>query len=251
MSDIRKQVAVLWELRKIDDEIRRIKVDLERIPAEVTKLQATAKQTRATFDSEKTKVANLEKRAREAEREVKLEDEYLAKSEAKMSEVKNNTEFQAATREQEDRKKLKAKIEEVAIKALSEVEGKQKDLKEYEAQYLAAESKTLEECAALQTELAKLHSQMAVLETDQAEKVKHLSGGIAVVYVRLATRGKGSPIASVDQGMCQACHVRVRPQLYNEVIGFKQIHQCSHCGKLLVCPPSEDAVLKAQATAET
>ncbi len=239
MSEIQKQVSVLWDLKKVAEQIHRVQVDLVRIPEDIKKLQANLNQAKSAFESEKNKLVNLEKKGREAQREAQLEDDFLKKSEAKMKDVTNTHTLQAANREQQERKTTKAKLEEEATKTLNELETKKGAFSGYETSYQEAEKKTLEECAVLEKALAKLKGEVEALESQQMDLTKGLSVNISTIYTRLSRGGRGAPIAQVQEGRCLGCHLRVRPQAYNEVIGFKQIHQCSGCGKLLVVPVGE------------
>jgi len=236
VSEIQKEISVLWDLKKVADQIHRVQVDLVRIPEEILKLQNNLEKAKSAFEGEKSKIEMLEKKVREAERDTKIEEDYLAKSEARMKDVKNNTTLQAAQKEQQDRKRTKTRLEEDAAKATAEMEAKKAQFPGYETQFQEVAKKTLEECAVLEADLAKLRSEITLLEGKQQDLTKGLSINISTIYTRLARGGQGAPIAQVDEGLCLSCHMRVRPQLYNEVIGFKQIHQCSGCRKLLVYP---------------
>ena len=49
------------------------------------------------------------------------------------------------------------------------------------------------------------------------------------------------PIVAAENGLCMGCSMRIRPQLYNEVLGQKVIHPCPTCGRILVVVPKETA----------
>lgn len=235
LSEVQTQMAALWNLKKVAEKIARIKADVEKIPSEIEGLKGTLKGSMSSFDSEKQKIAALEKTIRDAEAEAKLESERIAKAEAKVSSATNPTELAAATKEQAEHQKEKAKHEAVAAKATSDLEAKKAGLATFQSGIEASQGKTQEQCDELETTLGKLRDELTQLEAKQAEGLKLLSNNISAIYGRIA-RVKGNPIAEVSGGFCGSCHVRVRPQLYNELLGFKQLHQCSNCGKLLVVP---------------
>ena len=246
MSDVQTQMAMLWSLKKVAEKIIRIKADVEKIPSEIEGLKATLKSSMASYESEKAKIASLEKTVREAEGNSKVESESIAKAEAKISGVTNNTELNAATKESEDHKKQKAKTEELVAKVTSDLDAKKVSLATFHSGIEASQAKTQEECTELEATLGKLRDELTELEAEQAAGLKTLTSPISAIYNRIS-RSKGTPIAEISGGFCGSCHVRVRPQLYNELLGFKQLHQCSNCGKLLIVPvPEEGADAKAQ-----
>jgi uncharacterized protein len=44
---------------------------------------------------------------------------------------------------------------------------------------------------------------------------------------------KGIAVAEARDGLCSVCHVRLRPQIYNEVRRNESLHQCESCTRIL------------------
>jgi predicted nucleic acid-binding Zn-ribbon protein len=45
-------------------------------------------------------------------------------------------------------------------------------------------------------------------------------------------------VAEARDGVCTLCHVRLRPQVFNEIRRNAQIIQCESCGRILYFVPS-------------
>ena len=63
------------------------------------------------------------------------------------------------------------------------------------------------------------------------------------IYLRVAHGRRGIALAEAKGGLCTVCHVRMRPQTFNEVRRNDGIHQCESCTRILyyVQPPAAAA----------
>ena len=68
-----------------------------------------------------------------------------------------------------------------------------------------------------------------------------------VANVRRVEEGRrGVFLVKADREMCSACHVRVRPQVYQEIKQATRIHACSNCKRYLYF----EAALRSEAPTE-
>ena len=52
-------------------------------------------------------------------------------------------------------------------------------------------------------------------------------------YRRIAEARKGIALAEAKDELCSACHVRIRPQMYAELLRTENIHACDSCSRIL------------------
>jgi predicted nucleic acid-binding Zn-ribbon protein len=131
-----------------------------------------------------------------------------------------------------------------------------------EADALTAEIKKVEQALAVQQKEVEAHKEamaeeLATVETALSEATKQRATVIAAMEPRLvalfeqvarARKGIAICIATRD-GLCSACHVRLRPQVFQEVRRNDAIIQCFSCNRILYYvpppPPVEPAVTHA------
>jgi len=131
--------------------------------------------------------------------------------------------------------KEKGSLEDQVLQLITEVEEQRRQLKEVEKSVQAYEASVKEDKKNLETELAKLEQLLKEQIQRRDSVCSQLSPDTASLYTRLAS--KGTAVATAENGMCLGCNIKIRPQLYNEVLGFKAIHRCPSCGKILIVPP--------------
>jgi hypothetical protein len=66
--------------------------------------------------------------------------------------------------------------------------------------------------------------------------------GARELYARVAKQ-RGSGVAEARDGMCQACHVRMRVQIWVEVRKNEQIFQCESCSRIYFYEPPPPVVV--------
>jgi hypothetical protein len=156
-------------------------------------------------------------------------------------EVKTNKEYQAMQKE------ISVAEEEVSSQETRMLECME------EADALAIELKAAE--AALKTDRAEVTRELEQLDAERADIERRLQQtlqerqGLAAqvsrdalgVFERVAHGRKGLAMAEARDGLCTVCHVRLRPQAYNEVRRNDSLIQCDSCQRILYFVPVPSA----------
>ena len=239
MSEIiREQYVVLEDLRRCDEKLVRLKRELDLIPVETEKLKRHLEQESLLLKDERTLFEGTEKRLRKLEQDLKEKEDGLSKAQDKMMGVKTNVEYQAALKENEQRKGEKSGLEDLVLALLSEVEVHRSKVKECESQFMSLESVANGDIKRLEGERTKLLDLFSKQNQTKENTLVRLSSDVRSMYQRVAARIVGVPVVPAENGMCSGCNMMIRPQLFNEVIGFQAIHRCPSCGRILICHPS-------------
>jgi uncharacterized protein len=90
---------------------------------------------------------------------------------------------------------------------------------------------------ALEAEHAKLEQELARLTAARSEVIATLSRDVLSLFERVAHGRKGIAVAEARDGLCTVCHVRLRPQAFNEVKRNDALHQCDSCTRILYYIP--------------
>ena len=223
----------LIRLQQLETEVDSARRRVAEIPLVQLALEARLAEQTAILDAVKQRIAANQAARREVEKEVAAVQSRLSKYKDQLMEVKTNKEYQAmqheiatatgAVRSQEDRELEFMEEAETLAREVKEAEG---SLKRTQAE-IATEKKALDsEAAALQQRVLE----MSALRTDVA---KHLSPAALGLFEHVARQRKGLAIAEARDGICTVCHVRLRPQVFNEVRHNDALIQCDSCLRIL------------------
>ncbi|NBX83631.1 hypothetical protein EBQ90_11205 [bacterium] len=229
---------VLGELKRMDEKVARLQNELQQIPVEIQALQTQIDERLNQYQTVKTECDGIEKALRKAESDLKEKEDFLRKAESKMMEVKTNEEYQAALKENENHKTEKSGIEEQVLTLLSQMEGFRPKVKEAESTFKVKEAELKASQKRLEEEGKSLQRAFEELLEKRKSVASQLDPETKALYEKAVLAVKGVAIAGIDKGLCCGCNVRIRPQLYNEVLGLKSVHRCPNCGRLLIAPES-------------
>jgi len=73
------------------------------------------------------------------------------------------------------------------------------------------------------------------------ELIRMLSRDALALFERIAHGRKGVAVAEARDGLCTVCHVRLRPQVFNDVRRNDTITQCESCTRILYFVPAAAA----------
>lgn len=239
-KEIEALYAILAELRKLDERIATLQGTADRIPGEIATLDSEFHSIRTQYETSKSKIDELKKRLRETEGEIRDREDKIRKSQDRMMEVKTNEEYQAASKEIQAQQGDKTKNEDRALTLMGELEGITTAFRSTELEFQGKEKEFQTKRKALEAEREKFLAEAQTIRDERNGVATKLNAESSTIYARLSrpsSQVRMNPIAEVVRGICTACRMAIRPQLYNEILGHAGIRQCPSCSRLLVLPP--------------
>jgi predicted nucleic acid-binding Zn-ribbon protein len=220
----------LQQLETAADEARRHIADHpERARALDSRLQAA----RDLVSSVKARLAVAQEKRRVDEKEVATVQVRLAKYKDQLLEVKTNREYQAMLHEIEAAQTDIRTREDRILEIMMESDELTADLKKSEAELKTSEKAVAVERQALDTELAGLQAEVERTGVAREKLAAEIDRVVLGTFEQVARSRKGVAVAEARNGLCTICHVRLRPQVFNEVLRNASIIQCDSCRRIL------------------
>ena len=91
---------------------------------------------------------------------------------------------------------------------------------------------------ALAKQLAQLKADLQRIAVERAAVVSGITPQVLSTFELIAKRRGGVAIAEARDGMCTLCHVRLRPQVFNQIRRNEEILQCDHCNRIMFFAPA-------------
>jgi predicted nucleic acid-binding Zn-ribbon protein len=222
----------------IEDARRNIAAHPQRLAAADARLNDATHRVTAAKDRLK---ASQDTR-RTLEKDAAVFQGRISKFKDQQAAVKTNKEYQALGHEMETAARDLAAVEEKVLEQMMDADVIAADIKQAEG-VLAREQKEVEaEKAALAKELAGVEAALARASAARAELVAQTDQKLLSMFEQVAKARKGLAICvATRDGLCSACHVRLRPQVFQEVRRNDAIIQCNSCNRILyyVPPPAQ------------
>ena len=212
-----------------DDARRRIADHPARTQALDTRLQAM----RDVVGGVKARLTAAADKRRAEEKEVAAVQARLARYKDQLLEVKTNREYTAMLHEIETAQNDIRTREDRILEVMMESDELNASLKKSEGELKAAEKEVAAERAVLETEMTGLQAEIDRTTSDRQTLVAEIDRQVLLIFETTARGRKGVAVAEARDGLCTICHVRLRPQVFNEVRKNESIIQCDSCRRIL------------------
>lgn len=226
-------MTALIRLQNCDNRMRDIQTAREEGPLKIQGFEEGLKAMDQRLEAELGKLEEAKRQRREAERDIEDIENRIKKSNEKLVNIKSNKEYQAALKEIEGLGLKKSELEDKAIDIMEEIEILEErnvtanaERKRLQEDFEKARNEIIEDLKALDQELVKLEEERACLSQDiDIELLKR--------YDRIRKYKRGVAISPVVKGICQACHMGIPPQKFNELIRGEELMSCPHCMRII------------------
>jgi predicted nucleic acid-binding Zn-ribbon protein len=213
IADLQKQVTdTPNKIQSLDKELQRIQTEHQDRVARLKELSNLRRTLEGGVDLLRAKLS-------------RLKDQLMA--------VKTNKEYTAMLHEIQAAEDQIRSEEDKILEVMEEMEGMEKNLK-------AAEQEMLKKSAELKESIGQVNESVPLMESEldklQEEKLvleSKIGPELLSRYRRIAEARKGIALAEAKDELCSACHVRIRPQMYADLLRTENIHACDSCSRIL------------------
>ncbi len=234
-ATVEQKLRSLYNLQLIDTTIDKIQNVRGELPMEVSDLEDEIAGLHTRIDNLKSEADGVKKAIDESKAAIKEANNLIAKYEAQQTNVKNNREFLALTKEVE-MQKLEIMISEKKIKEYQGQTEEKKQQLEHTKQHLDDRKKDLD------VKKDELHN--IVKETEKEEKALHkerdkaskiIDERLRNAYNRVRTSVKNRlAVVTIDRDSCAGCFSKIPPQRQLDIRQRKKIIVCENCGRIII-----------------
>jgi uncharacterized protein len=227
--DLRNLIA----LQDLELKITSLQKQVSDIPTIVQGFENELLRTKEEHDARAARAKELANRRRTLEGEVDLSRSKLSRLKDQLMGVKTNKEYTAMLHEIQMAEGQIRSEEDKILEIMEEIESKEKELKGEEqemhkkvAELQAGIRNANESAPKLATDLEKLREEKVRMESQ-------IGSDLLSRYRRIADARKGVALAEAKNELCSACHVRIRPQMYADLLRTNIIQSCDSCSRIL------------------
>lgn len=214
------------------------------MPALEKSIDRTIAAAQAAVDAVKARQAENASAVRALEKETAIIDGRMAKFEDHKAAVKTNQEFHALNHEIEVAQASKAALDDqiLALMEAAEVLAAEKTAADAALKDTTAAAE--KDRAALRAEQTALEAELTRLAGERAAAIPAIPKPVLAKYDQIAKNRKGISVSAMVNGICTGCHVRLRPNVEQQVRKGDTITQCDSCQRILyyVAPEKNEAL---------
>jgi uncharacterized protein len=230
LKDHIKQLILLQEC---DNRIKTNQGKRDAVPVRIQRLEEAFEEATRIFNSKFEKLDSLEKEKRALEKDIQVIESRAQKSQEKLNNIKSNKEYTAALKEIEEIEKEKVKKEDIILQMMEDIEQLKKECTDLKGEKENLRKDYDVEKKEIEAELLELNEEAEGLNKQRAEYNNGVDSKILKTYDLLRARRAGVAVSAVIGGICQACHLEIPPQKFNELQRCNEMMACPHCNRLI------------------
>ena len=174
------------------------------------------------------------------EKEAAVFQGRLSKYRDQLSAVKTNREYQAMQTEMAAAEAELQSVEDKVLECMVEADALAAEVTSAETALAARQKEVALEKRTLDEALARTAALLLEMTAERDALVGQIDGPLVTLFEQVARIRKGVAVCKTIDGLCSLCHVRLRPQVYQEVRSNSVVIQCDVCQRILyfVPPPA-------------
>jgi len=230
---LKKQLAQLIELQKVELEINKANLKCQNLPKEIEKLEEAFAAFQSEVEGNRAAFEDVRKAHREKEEKLKASQEALKRTKTRLSEVKTNKEYQSVLKEIETAESKSGEAEDQIILLLEAVDAAKESLKIKEKELESFKQSYEDKKKKLEAELSSLDGVLASCRQKSKALKGHLTADLLKRYEAIKKLHNNHPVAAVWKEVCEGCHMNIPPQLYIELQKAEELHVCPNCNRVI------------------
>ena len=227
------ELSQLLSLQETDLEIKRINEQIASLPARQSQIERDfAESVKEHLDLKRDfEAAQAEKNRLEAD--LLAEQQKLEKFKADLMKARNEKEYSTAVREIDVAKKAISSFETELLKSMERVEKLSADFQSKSPELEAGRREMDRQRDEITTAVNACQGRLSSLKEERNKLFETLGNTARAIYSRVSRLRGGVVLAEAKDYSCQACRMKIRPQVYNDIRVGETIIMCESCGRVL------------------
>ena len=226
----------LIHLQELDTEIKDTSIFLENIPRQIEAINKKKEDSFQIVTQSKDKLAQNQKRRRDLESEVNDIKTRISRFNLQLNDVKTNIEYKSLLKEIDDAQQKVNEMEDEIINEMLIADEIEEEIKEADRKHREVEKEFSKEYVILEQKQKESEAKINALNQEKEKLINKIPADQTRLYLKIFNSKNGIPLSPVTGEFCSLCHMRVRPQVLNELKENEKLILCENCGRILYWP---------------
>lgn len=227
--DLRNLIA----LQDIDTKIVTLKKQISEIPEKTANYREELQRLERTHQDRLALSQELAKQRRTRENDVEMMRTKLSRLIEQLMAVKTNKEYTAMLHEIQAAESQIHGTEDGILEIMEKMESMEKNLAREEKDLRIKQAELEDQIRKAEAAVPQIEVEINSLYETKAALEGRIEAELLGRYRRIADARRGIALAEAKDELCTACHVRIRPQVFADLIRTEEIHICDSCSRIL------------------
>lgn len=227
------EIRGLLILQDRDRRLLTLGKELAKLPVEEARAKAKLDGDTAALKKAHDELKAVELKVKKIEMDAETRRTTVKRLQTQQFETKKNDEYNALGHEVVRYKKEIDDLETRELEAMEEVDAFRKRQTEAEAQLAKTKGFVEDDLASIKQRHEKMGEQVKEVSAERAKLVGGVSEDYLPLYEKLMKSKDGMAIATLRDGQCTGCHMKVIASTAIAVQSGIVVTQCENCGRIL------------------
>ena len=227
----------LIRLQQLDNAATAAQRTVDAIPTQIAQLNDRRTASQTAVETAQARVDTAKRERQSEEKNLAEVNSRLSRFKEQLMAVKTNKEYSAMQHEIATAEQEVQQLEDKILESMLEADALASEVSTAKTT-ATAEGKQIE---SEQTELDKkrgeLEGRLAGTSDERAKLTEDLSGNVRQMFETISKQRHGIAVVEARDGLCTVCNVRLRPQVFNQVLLNAELVQCDSCMRILYHDP--------------
>jgi len=222
----------LIQLQRLETERDNARRGIDAMPSRREAIEARVTEAQARVAAVREQGAGNQAARRSIEKDLSVVQGRLTKFKDQLMEVKTNKEYLAMQHEIATADGEVKRLEDLLLERMMDADEISGALKQAEADLASARAQAQRDSEALAAEHAALERALGDTQRQRDELASGMPAEVVVMFDQIRAK-RGTAVVEARDGHCTVCHVRLRPQIFNEIRHGEAIFKCDSCQRIL------------------
>ncbi len=224
-------------LQSLDDRAAALQKEIAALPKHVAEIERKLESHIRKLESDRAALAASQKKRKGLEDDIKTWEAKISKLKGQMLEAKTNEQYRAFQNEIEYAEKAISDAETEILVQMETSEPLEKAVKASEAALGEEKKVVAREQESARSRTAENQDALKKVMAERAELAKGIEARVLGMYERARKRWHTSGVSDATSGRCEACHIALRPQYFQELKHGERVMTCESCARILYYNP--------------
>ena len=234
---MKAEIEAVLRLQSLDLRISKLRNEIEALPKHVAEIEKKLEANLRRLEADKNALAANARERKSLEDDIKVHQAKISKIRDQMLQAKTNEQYRAFQNEIAYAEGEIRKCEDKILELMTASEP-------LEAAVKKAESALSERKVEVQAEQERARKRTAedeeFLKSAMEERgtlTAQITPQLLTEYEKIRKRWRGIAVSDATNGRCEACHIALRPQYFQELRRGEKLLYCETCQRILYYKP--------------
>jgi predicted nucleic acid-binding Zn-ribbon protein len=222
----------LINLQSIDAKLIEVSHFLKEVPSQLKRVDKKIENSFQIVNNAKDTLTANQKTRRDIESEVQDTKTLISKYKKQLSDVRTNKEYTSLLQEIAETEKKGDTLEENIISEMLKADDIEEEIKSAAKKAEESKTKFTKEKEVLLNKKSTKEELKAELLEERKTLLPNIPSDQLSLYNKISSKSNGIALSPVTGDFCSMCHMRIRPQVLNEIKAETSIILCENCGRI-------------------